>query len=206
MQEETKSVPFKENYILPPLILFLFFGTMVSLFPYENVVKWIIFNCCLAILATFVNYIIWIFHKHDSKRYYSLNSFVMLITLTYYLMSPILKILYPSVYFWILLAGTLGFTIVLFINQKNVARGILNPRELWFKKILLIYLVIFSCVFILLCIFYSLFASDSQGIMAASIILFLVGFLFLSLSPVFLTTPEMAKKFENMTVDNGEGW
>lgn len=204
MLEETKSVSFKENYILPPLILFLFFGSMVSFFPEENVVKWLIFNLSLAVLATFVNYIIWIFHKHDSKRYYSLNTFVMLIVLTYYLMSPVFKILYPSVYFWILLAGTLGFTIVLFINQKNVARGILNPRELWFKKILLIYLVLFLCVFIILCIFYSLIASDAQGIMAAAIILFLIGFLLLSLSPVFLTTPEMAKKFENMPVDYGK--
>ena len=201
MQEETKSVPFKENYILPPLILFLFFGTMVSIFPEENVVKWLIFNLSLAILATFVNYIIWIIHKHDSKRYYSLNSFVMLVVLTYYLMSPIFKILYPSVYFWILLAGTLGFTIVLFINRINVARGILNPRELWFKKILLIYSVIFSCVFILLTIYASLIDSDSKASMAAAIILFLAGFLYLSLSPVFLTTPEMAKKFENMPAD-----
>ncbi len=201
MQEKTKPVSFKENYILPPLILFLFFGTMTSIVPYENVSKWIIFNCFLAILATFVNYIIWIFHKHDSKRYYSLNSFVMLIVLTYYLMSPVFKILFPSGYFWTLLASILGFTIVLFINRMNVARGLLNPRELWFKKILLIYLVIFSGVFILLCIYASLIASDSQGIMAAAIILFLAGFLYLSLSPVFLTPPEMAKKFENMSVD-----
>ena len=84
----------------------------------------------------------------------------------------------------------------------NVARGILNPRELWFKKILLIYLVIFLCVFIILTIYASLIDSDSQGMMAGSIILFLAGFLFLSLSPVFLTKPEMAKKLESMPIDN----
>jgi len=116
-------------------------------------------------------------------------------------MSPAFKILYPSLYFWILLVGTLGFTVVLFINRINVARGILNPRELWFKKILLIYSVIFSCVFILLTIYASLIDSDSKASMAAAIILFLVGFLFLSLSPVFLTTPKMAKTLEEMSID-----
>ena len=202
MNTESKPVPFKENFMFVFLFMFLFFGCMVSLIPYEHVGRWIISNCCIAILATFVNYIIWISHKHDSKRYNSLTSFVMLVVLTYYLMSPAFKFLYPSLYFWVLLVGTLGFTVVLFINRMNVARGILNPRELWFKKILLIYLVIFLCVFFILTIYASLIDSDSQGMMAGSIILFLAGFLFLSLSPVFLTKPEMAKKLESMPIDN----
>ena len=201
MNTDSKPVPFRENFMFIFLVMFLFFGIMVSLIPYEHVGRWIIFNCCIAILATFVNYILWLYQKHDSKRYNSLTSFVMLVVLTYYLMSPAFKILYPSLYFWILLVGTLGFTVVLFINRINVARGILNPRELWFKKILLIYLVIFLCVFIFLTIYASLIDSDSKGMMAGSIILFLVGFLFLSLSPVFLTTPEMAKKLEEMSLD-----
>ena len=201
MNTDSKPVPFRENFMFIFLVMFLFFGIMVSLIPYEHVGRWIIFNCCIAILATFVNYILWLYQKHDSKRYNSLTSFVMLVVLTYYLMSPAFKILYPSLYFWILLVGTLGFTVVLFINRINVARGILNPRELWFKKILLIYSVIFSCVFILLTIYASLIDSDSKASMAAAIILFLVGFLFLSLSPVFLTTPKMAKTLEEMSID-----
>ena len=201
MKEETKSVPFRENYIFVTLFMFLFFGSMVSLFPYEYVVKWLIFNGSFAILVTIVNYIIWIYQKHDSKRYYSLNSFVMLIVLTYYFMSPAFKILYPSVFFWILLAGTLGFTIVLFLNRINIARGILNPGELWFKKLLLIYLVIFVCFVIGLFVYVNLLNLYSGEIMAVAIFLYFVGFLFLSLSPVFLTSPEMAKKLENMPVD-----
>jgi glucan phosphoethanolaminetransferase (alkaline phosphatase superfamily) len=116
-------------------------------------------------------------------------------------MSPVFKILYPSVYFWILLVGTIGFTIVLYINRINVARGILNPRELWFKKILLIYLVIFSCVVIGVFVYVNILNLYSGEIMAVAIFLYFVGFLFLSLSPVFLTTPEMAKKLEKMPVD-----
>jgi len=38
--------------------------------------------------------------------------------------------------------------------------------------------------------------------MVFAIVLYLAGFLFLSLSPVFLTRPEMAKKLENMPIDN----
>lgn len=200
MNEETKPVYFKDIFLF--LFMFLFFGGMVSLFPEVNVIKWVIFNSILAVLATLIIMIIWKFHKNNSKRYYSLLSFVMLWTLTYYLMSPLFKMIYPSLYFWILLTFTLGYTILLFMNQMKIARAILNPRELWFKKLLLIYLFVFSGVAIVLLIYSNMFDSYWGEMMVFAIVLYLAGFLFLSLSPVFLTRPEMAKKLENMPIDN----
>ena len=201
MNTDSKPVPFKENFMFIFLVMFLFFGIMVSLIPYEHVGRWIIFNCCIAILATFVNYILWLYQKHDSKRYNSLTSFVMLITLTYYIMSPAFKMLYPSIYFWLLLSLTLGYTILLFINRIKISRAILNPREVWFKKLLLIFSIITVLISILLSRFLNFTDSDLAAYMVASIILYLSGLVFLSLSPVFLTTPKMAKTLEEMSID-----
>jgi len=125
----------------------------------------------------------------------------MLWVLTYYTMLPIFKILFPSKYFWILLSVTLGYTIFLLLNRFKISKGILNPREIWFKKLLLLYLVVFSCVVIGLFVYVNILNLYSGEMMAVAIFLYFVGFLFLSLSPVFLTTPEMAKKLEEMSLD-----
>ena len=125
----------------------------------------------------------------------------MLWVLTYYTMLPIFKILFPSKYFWILLSVTLGYTIFLLLNRFKISKGILNPREIWFKKLLLLYLVVFSCVVIGLFVYVNILNLYSGEMMAVAIFLYFVGFLFLSLSPVFLTTPEMAKKLEEMSID-----
>jgi len=116
-------------------------------------------------------------------------------------MLPIFKILFPSKYFWILLSVTLGYTIFLLLNRFKISKGILNPREIWFKKLLLLYLVVFSCVVIGLFVYVNILNLYSGEMMAVAIFLYFVGFLFLSLSPVFLTTPEMAKKLEEMSID-----
>lgn len=201
MQEETKPVYFVD--IFGFLFMFLLFGVLVSLFlgeDLEKFVEWVILNSIVALLATLVIMIIWAFQKNNSKRYYSLLSFVMLWVLTYYTMSPIFKILYPSKYFWILLTVTLVYTIFILLNRMIISKGILNPKEIWFKKLLLIYWVIFSSVVIGL--FFYVYLSDySYEMMPFAIFLYLVGLLFLSLSPVFLTKPEVAKKLENMSIE-----
>lgn len=194
--EETRPVYFVDIFLF--LFMFLMFGCLVSLFPEDHVVQWLIFNCILAVLATFVIMIIWIFQKNNSKRYYSLLSFVMLWVLTYYLMSPAFKILYPTKFFWILLSFTLGYTIFLLLNRVQISIGILNPGVVWLKKLLLIYLLIFSCLVIGLFVYVSLIHSYSVDMIAVGTILYLCGFLFLSLSPVLLTKPEVAKQLEKM--------
>ena len=202
MTDETKPVFFRD--IFGFLFLFLLFGVLISLFLGENLgdfVKWVILNSILAVLATLVIMIIWAFQKNNSKRYYSLLSFVMLWVLTFYTMSPIFKILFPSKYFWILLSVTLGYMIFLLLNRIKISKGILNPREIWFKKLLLIYLVVFSCFVIGLFVYVNILNLYSGEMIAVAIFLYFVGFLFLSLSPVFLTTPEMAKKLKEISLD-----
>ena len=199
MEVETKSVSFKNNYIFLTLFMFLFFGFLVSFFPEENVGKWIVINCSLAILAAFLNFIIWKFQKHDSIRYFSLHCFIMLLLLSYYAMSPIFKTLYPSRNFWILLAVTLGFALFFFLNQKIISRAIIHPRIFWLKKILIAYFLGVACIFFLLSRYYII--TDRSPFIVYIWMFYLLAIGFLLVLPTFLTTTEMAKKIKEIPID-----
>jgi magnesium-transporting ATPase (P-type) len=196
MQEETKQVPFKKSLILVNLFMFLFVGLVTSAFSEGNFLYWLIINSIIAILVAFMNYIIWIFHRHDSKQYFHLNVFIMMIGFTYYFMSPAFGLLYPSKYFWFLLAITVGIAILLFVNRVMVARAILYPQ----KGVVIIF---FIFIIVLVCL----------GIMAPSrneyegpipivrAILYLLGLGLLCISPVVLISREKAEELSNLPVE-----
>ena len=175
---------------------YLFFGLVSSAFSEENVLYWLIINYIIAIIAAFVNYIIWIFHRHN-KRYISLQYFVVVIVLIYYFMLPAFVSLYPSKYFWFLLAITVGITVLLFVNRVMAVRAILYPQ----KGVVIIF-IIFIVVFICLGIMSP--SRHREGSVSASIALYyLVGLGLLSISPAILISREKAKELENLSPDEG---
>ena len=182
MKEENEWVPFKENFIFLTLFLHVFIGFFVSFMPEENVVKWLIINMGMAILAAALNYIIWIFQKHNSKRYFSLHSFVMLIVLVYYAMSPVFKALYPTPFFWLILVVTIGFFSFLLVKRDSITKALVNPREMRYKKFLYIFILLLLIV---------------GGLMWA-LVFYFIGLLFMLVLPAFLTTPDRAKQLEKM--------
>ncbi len=174
------------------LFCYLLFGIISSAFSEENFLNWLIINYSIAILAGFVNYIIWRFYKH-SKRYFSLQYFVVVIVLTFYLMSPAFEFLYLSKYFWFLLAITIGIMILLVVNRVSVARAIYYPQS-WAIKISIIYCVVLVCLFII-----APNRRDLEGsVPGVRAILYLLGFGLLSISPALLISREKTKELENM--------
>lgn len=202
MNEESRPVSFKDNFILAFLFMFLFFGLIVSFFPKENILKWFIFNSIVAVLASVVNLVLWISQKRDSKRYFSLISFVMLWVLTYYIMSPAFKMLYPTIYFWILLSITLGFVIVLFMNRHTISVAILNPGEGKTKKLFFVFLFTITMIGFILSRYIYFTISDERAIISGAILFYFLGLLFMALSPVLLTPPELAKKIKDTSFHN----
>ena len=195
MKEETKPVPFKENFIIVTLFVFLFCGLICSAFLEEgNFLNWLILNYSIAILAAFVNYIIWVFQRHNRKRYFSLYGFVTMIVLTYYIMSPAFVSLYPSKYFWFLLAITVGIAILLFVNRVSIARAIHYPQiGGWFMKISIIFGVVIVCL--------AIFAPSPKregSITAARALFYLFGLGLLSISPALLISREKTKELEDL--------
>lgn len=196
MKEENEWVPFKENFIFLTLFLHVFIGFFVSFMPEENVVKWLIINMGMAILAAALNYIIWIFQKHNSKRYFSLHSFVMLIVLVYYAMSPVFKALYPTPFFWLILVVTIGFFSFLLVKRDSITKALVNPREMRYKKFLYIFILLLLIVGGLMWAY--ILAFETGPFIGVALVFYFIGLLFMLVLPAFLTTPDRAKQLEKM--------
>ncbi len=196
MKEENGWVPFKENFIFLTLFLHVFIGFFVSFMPEEDVVKWLMINMSVAILAAALNSIIWIYQKHNSKRYFSLHSFVMLIGLTYYAMSPVFKALYPTLFFWLILAVTIGFFCFLLMKRDSITRALVNPREMRYKGFLFIFISILLVIGALLWAY--IIAFETGPFIGVALVLYFIGLLFMLVLPAFLTTPDRAEQLEKM--------
>ena len=139
MENSNEHVLFVKNRVFLTLFAHLFFGTVTSLIPQKNIEFWLKLNISLAILMAITNYIIWIYHKGNSKRYFSLHSFVMFMGYIFYLMSPVFKGLYPTMYFWLLLLLTIGLGVFLLTKYKVVTKVIVTPEHPLFGRLLVLY-------------------------------------------------------------------
>lgn len=187
-----KSVPFSTNRIFITFALFLLVGLPSSFIPEKTYLQWSLINLIIAVLLTAVNYLIWTKQKHNSKRYFSLHSFVMMLGLSFYSTSPIFRLIFPTIYFWILLCGVILYTVFLLSKYDAIAGGILNPRKKGFKLVVSIF---FSIVFITgSSIWGFMLATDAAPVNEVAIILFFIGLFLLMLAPAMLVTPERAEE------------
>lgn len=187
-----KSVSFKNNRIFITFTLFLLLGLPSSFIPEETYPKWVLINFIIAVFLTVLNYIIWTKQKHDSKRYFSLHSFVMMLGLAFYATSPILRLIYPTMYFWILLSGLILYTVFLLSKYEAIAGGLLNPRKKGFKILVFSF---FSIVFVAGSSLWGyMLASDAAPLNEVAIIMFLLGLFLLMVAPSMLVTPKRAKE------------
>ena len=192
---EKITVPFSNNFIFITFTLFLMIGLPASFIPEETYLKWLLINFIIAVLLTVVNYMIWSKQKHDSKRYFSLHSFVMMLGLAFYATSPILRLIYPSMYFWILLGELILYTVFLISKYDAIAGGQLNPRKKGFKLLIFSF---FAIVFVAgSSIWGYMLASDAAPVHEVAIIMFFLGLFLLMVAPSMLVTPERAEELKS---------
>lgn len=196
MKEEKESVTFKENYIFLILFVHVVIGFVSSFMPEENGVAWLIINMGIAILLAILNFIFWIFHKEDSKRYFSLLSFAMMMGIVYYAMSPAFKILYPSFFFWLLLMVTIGIICFLLIKRDAVTKAFVNPQESWFKN--LVYLYFGTILFIGGIMWTYMRMNDTGMTIGVATIFYFIGLMIMMVAPAMLTTEERVKQLEQI--------
>ncbi len=190
----TKNVSFSNNRIFITFTLFLMIGLPASFIPEETYIKWLLINFFIAVILTVVNYMIWTKQKHDSKRYFSLHSFVMMLGLAFYATSPILRLFYTSMYFWILLGGLILYTVFLLSKYDAIAGGLLNPRKKGFKLLVFSF---FAIVFVAgSSIWGYMLASDAAPVNEVAVILFFMGLFLLMVAPSMLVTPERAEELK----------
>lgn len=185
-------VPFAQNRLFLTFMLFLIIGLPSSLLPEENYEVWLLINLMLAVLLTVINYFIWMRQKHDSKRYFSLHSLVMLAGLAFYVITPLFRVIYPSISFWILLAGVLVYVFFIFSKYDAIGGAIINPRK---KGVKLVISAFFSILLLAgSSVWAFMLGSDAAPVNGLAAFFFLMGIFFLTLAPAMLVTPEHAEE------------
>lgn len=175
-----------KNRVFITLVLHLVIGMMSSFAPEENIGFWMRIHILLAIVLGFLNYILWMIYKNDSKRYFSLHSFVMLMGLAYFMMAPAFRSLFPTVFFGILLLVTIAFFVYLLFKRDDVTRAFVNPQDAWFKKMVFSYCAVILVVGGILWAY--MLGTASAPFTPVAIILFFIGIFFLMISPAMLST------------------
>ncbi|MEO4054209.1 hypothetical protein [Solibacillus sp. CAU 1738] len=196
MKNSNEHVSFAKNRVFLTLFLHLVLGFGISFMPEENIAFWLKINISLAILLAITNYIIWIYHKENSKRYFSLHSFVIFIGIIFYLMSPVFKGLYPTIYFWLLLILTLGLAVFLLIKYKVVTKVIVNPQHYLFSSLLMLYVGILLLVGGVIWAY--MLAVEPKSWIPVGIILYFIALFFVMIAPAMLATPEQVEKLEKI--------
>lgn len=193
IQNETHEkihVPFANNRLFITFTLFLIIGLPASFLPEETYIRWLMINISVALILTFINYLLWKKHQNDSKRYFSLHSLVMMLGMSFFAMAPVFKGLFPSIYFWLLLIGLGIFMAFLFSKSESIAEGLLNPRLKGFKIMIYTY---FGIVFFAGSVIWAyMLATEAAPWVTVAILTFFIGLFFVMVSPAMLITPERA--------------
>ncbi|WP_404427584.1 hypothetical protein LG296_04950 [Ureibacillus chungkukjangi] len=196
MKQQLPTVSFSKNRVFITLFLHVVIGAMSSFAPEENVGTWMKINILLALILGLTNYILWINHKNDSKRYFSLHSFVMMLGVAFYMMAPAFRSLYPSMFFWILLVVTIGFLVFLLLKRDDITRALVNPQDAWFKKIVFGYC---GVIFITGSTLWAyMLATQTGPFMPVAIMLFFIGIFLMMVSPAMLSTPKRVRELEQL--------
>ncbi|MFB4169295.1 hypothetical protein [Virgibacillus sp. JSM 102003] len=135
----SKEVSFKESRIVGTTILLLGMGFLASVVPKINLVVMML-NLLLALIGGFLFYYFWKITKHNSKRYFSLLSFVMLNVMAIQFAIPLLRIYFLTLTFWIGVTMLIIMVTLPYIYARKIAYGIQKPGKSKLGKIYLVYL------------------------------------------------------------------
>lgn len=189
-----KEVAFKESRIVGTTILLLGTGFLMSVVPEGNL-PLLLFNTLLALLAGALFYYFWKTTKHESKRYFSLLSFVMLNVMAIHFAIPLLRIYFLTITFWIGIVMLAVMVILPYLYSREIAFGIQKPNKSKLGKIYLIYAVL-VIIFGATAFMGSLYTSNPDAIVLA-FFTFLLALLFLFISPVLLIKPAEMDEITN---------
>lgn len=141
--KKTKRVAFKESKWGGLIFLFYLGGALSSVIPEENV-RILIVNLTIATVLSLLMLLIWKIHQNDSKRYFSLASYIMMISFGFFASIPILREFIGTLYFWIIIGLLLLIILPTHLFREQMLRFILRPYKygLFGKLFLIIPIII----------------------------------------------------------------
>lgn len=175
----------KVNHRLGLTAMIYFFIMLASSFmPEDTVLPWLIINVSFSLIVMTILFILWKRHQNDSVRYYSLQVYAMLMGIVFFGITPVFKLLYGSLYFWLLLVFTIIVVSVSHLMKNRIAKSFVNKKHKILLTIMSIYVILLIVIGIILMSIMRI--NDSTENTGMSILFFLACCLFMVMSPAFL--------------------
>ena len=163
-----------------------------SFMPEETVVKWLIINTLVLIFVLGILYFTWHKFKFDTVRYYSLQVYILLMSIVFYTIVPLFKLLNDSYYFWLIALATTVIIIMAHVLNKRTTLSFVNKKHKKLAMILSAYVTVLIFVGAVLSgMMHTNEAPENTGV---SILFYLGGLLFIVLAPMFLLTKSEVDK------------
>ena len=123
------------------IILHLFMIVVASAYPEGQFFSWVCIGLLVEALIVFRILRLWNRYKHNTKRYYSLQAYWMLMGSAIYAVIPFVRVTYNSVYFSIMLVVTLLLFALGYFSRTWLATIFVNPQKVKLLNMLPIILV-----------------------------------------------------------------
>lgn len=189
----TKPVPFKESRIISTTFLLVLMGFLFSFVPDEN---WSLLavNMGLAGLCGILFLVFWLKTRHESKRYFSLVSYVMIIALSIYFGIPFFRVFAGQLISWLGMILIIIMILLPFLHRESIATGVVNPSKNPIGK------YFFTVTALIIGFGVTFFAtinfSENPDAIALSTFSFIIALLFLFIAPIMLIKPSRVKELE----------
>lgn len=185
----------KVNHRLGLTAMIYFFIMLASSFmPEDTVLPWLIINVSFFLIVITILFILWKRHQNDSVRYYSLQVYAMLMGIVFFGITPVFKLLYESLYFWLLLVFTIIVVSVSHMMKNRIAKSFVNKKHKILLTIMSIYVILLIVIGIILMSIMRI--NDSTENTGMSILFFLASCLFMVMSPAFLVRANEIEKLK----------
>jgi len=185
----------KVNHRLGLTAMIYFFIMLASSFmPEDTVLPWLIINVSFSLIVMTILFILWKRHQNDSVRYYSLQVYAMLMGIVFFGITPVFKLLYGSLYFWLLLVFTILVVSVSHLMKNRIAKSFVNKKHKILLTIMSIYVILLIVIGIILMSIMRI--NDSTENTGMSILFFLASCLFMVMSPAFLVRANEIEKLK----------
>lgn len=128
--EKNASEPIAETRLGFTIVLHLFLLIAASAVPEGRFFFWFPINLVVEALIIFRVITMWNRYKQDTKRYYSIQLYWMLIGFSIFTTMPFVRMSYGTVIFWPLFIGTLLLFVLGHLVKKRIGEVFVNPRKI----------------------------------------------------------------------------
>ena len=165
-----------------------------SFMPEESVLVWFMINCVFTIIVLLMLFMLWKRYKYDSVKYYSYQVYFMLMGIVFFGVTPILKITYPSIIFWVIIFFTFAVLAITHLFRKRIVVSFVNKKHRLLLTILSLYVMLMSVLAIILTHFMRNNVSTEK--LGMAILFYLLSALFMVISPAFIVSKEDVEKLK----------